>query len=333
MCGGVGTRRRPFGNASGVIHAGPGPAPPRFATLPSMPEVREGTIRGAGGVELHHRAWTPPGDRAGWRGSVVVVHGMGEHGGRYDAVASGFVGRGYAVHAMDHRGHGRSGGRRGHVERFATFVADVETFRLHVAATAGGPRVLLGHSMGGAVALAHALARPGAWDALVLSAPATGLPEPPPRALVLVGRAASRLVPTLRLVSLDAAGVSRDSQVVERYRDDPLVHHGRYTARFGAELLDRVTSLHAEVAALTVPVLVVHGTDDVLVPVEASRALIDAIGSADKALLEHEGLHHEVFNEPEGPEVLAGVLDWVDARVAPAASTPGSPTPEGAGAT
>ncbi|MPY94401.1 MAG: alpha/beta fold hydrolase [Acidimicrobiia bacterium] len=283
-----------------------------------MPEHATGTFRGAGGLDLAYRSWAPGGEA---RATVVLVHGLGEHSGRYEEVAAGFAAEGYATWALDHRGHGRSEGRRGHVERFSTFVADLETFRLLVAAHQPGPQVLLGHSLGGAIALAHALGHPGAWAAVVLSGPAVGATGPPARAVALLGRALSTIVPAARVLALDAAAVSRDPAVVADYRADPLVHHGRYTARLAAEVYGRMASFAAEVPSLHAPLLIVHGTEDSLVPVDVSRTLLALVGSADKSLVEYPGLYHEVFNEPEGPEVLQDVLDWVGARVPEARRT------------
>ncbi len=299
-----------------------------------MPDLAEGTFNGAGGLSLHYRTWstewsrerstegTGDGGAGAPRGAVVLVHGMGEHSGRYDPLASALVDAGFSVWALDHRGHGQSEGRRGHVERFSTFVADLETFRLLVASRQPGPQVLLGHSLGGAIALAHALSHPEAWTAVVLSAPATGAADPPPRPVVAVGRLLSRVAPRLRVLALDADGVSRDPAVVADYVADPLVHHGRYTARFAAEVFERIEAFPSQTPGFTLPVLVVHGTEDSLVPVQASRDVVAAFGSSDKTLREHPGLFHEVFNEPEGPEVIAEVVDWIMAHVPPTAEAP-----------
>jgi alpha-beta hydrolase superfamily lysophospholipase len=253
----------------------------------------------------------------------VLVHGLGEHSGRYEAVADALTEAGYAVWALDHRGHGRSDGRRGHVERFSTFVADLETFRLLVRSHQGGPQVLLGHSLGGAIAFAHALGRPEAWTAVVLSGPAVGITDPPPTPLVLVGKLLSAVAPTARTLGLDATGVSRDPAVVAAYEADPLVHHHRYTARLAGEVFGRVATFVDEAPAFTLPLLVVHGTEDALVGIDASRQLLAVVGSADKELREYPGLHHEVFNEPEGAEVLADVLAWLDTRVPAGRARPG----------
>jgi alpha-beta hydrolase superfamily lysophospholipase len=309
----------------------------------------QGKFRGAGGVELHYHHWSPGGagaphvaDRvpaermavgggvpgadgapaadgepaAGTvRATVVISHGVAEHGGRYRHVAERLTACGYSVWAHDHRGHGRSGGRRGYVERFGSFVADLETFRLLAAADEPGPQFLVGHSMGGAVALAHVLDHPQAWSGLVLSNPAVAPRRGAPLPLVLIGRLAALVAPRSKVVQLDAEGVSRDPAVVRAYRDDPLVYHGKLTARLVAELVNRTDRFPREVAGLTLPVLMAVGGDDQLVDPAGPRELFAKIGSSGKALIDYPGLHHELFNEPERDQVLADVADWLDAHL------------------
>jgi len=279
-----------------------------------MTSQREGTFRGAGGLEIHHVCWSPEPDPV--KATVIVAHGVAEHSGRYHEVAADLVARGYEVWALDHRGHGRSAGRRGHVEHFSAFVADLETFRLRaVQAAPDRPAVLLGHSMGGAIALAHAIAHPDVWNGLVLSGPAVEPGRGAGAALVAVGKVLARVLPTAGVVQLDGSTISRDPSVVDAYRNDPLVHTGKLSARLGAELLAAAAGFPQGAATLRLPVLIVHGDDDRLVDVEGSRRLLGWLGSSDKTLREYAGLYHEVFNEPERDQVLDDVAGWLDERV------------------
>ena len=279
-------------------------------------EMRESTFTGSGEVTLFRRTWTPSGPgRAGLRGVVVLAHGLGEHCGRYDHVARRLAGHGFAVWALDHRGHGRSDGRRVHVASFGHFEADLERLRRDATATHPGvPCVVLGHSMGGAIALGHALDYPGHADALILTGPLTDAAHGVPAPVVVAGRIVAKVLPTLPLVRLDGAAISRDPAVVAAYRADPLVHAGRVTVGLGAQLVARTSRFRSEVGRLSVPVLVVHGTADTLVPVATSRALVPRFGSPDVTFVEEDGLYHEVLNEPEKDRVLDTLVAWLDER-------------------
>lgn len=135
-----------------------------------MTQHQEATFRGGGGLDIFYQRWLPDSSLA----TVLIAHGVAEHSGRYQHVAEFLAGRGYDTWVLDHRGHGRSGGRRAFVERFGSYAADLETLRLRALAESSPhlPRFLIGHSMGGAIALAHAIAHPTVWTGLVLSGPA-----------------------------------------------------------------------------------------------------------------------------------------------------------------
>lgn len=194
----------------------------------------EGRLDGAGGIELFWQGWSPGPDMAA--GVLLICHGLGEHSARYGSVVDALAPDGWAVYGLDHRGHGRSGGRRTHVDRYADLLDDFETFRRHVAARHEGVAVfLLGHSLGGQIALAYALDHPDALGGLVLSAP-TLASAAVPKAAVPVLRLLARIAPTLRPTGIDDTKISKDPAVVADYRADPLVHHGNPTLGLASAL-------------------------------------------------------------------------------------------------
>jgi alpha-beta hydrolase superfamily lysophospholipase len=274
---------------------------------------RESSFAGAGGLETFWRTWLPDG-RAD--GVVVVAHGAGEHSGRYAHVAQRLVGEGYAIYAIEHRGHGRSQGPRALIDRIDNAVADVDKLvALAAEAHPDAPLFLLGHSMGGTIALSYALAHQQRLAGLVLSGPLAAL-EAVPAPMRLTARALSVLAPRTPLIAIDPSLISRDPAVVADYQSDPLVHHGKLPARTVVELAGAIESFPEAVAAITVPTLIMYGTDDGLCPPQGSVMLSERIGSSDKTLKAYQGLYHEILNEPERDQVLDDLCAWLSAHVA-----------------
>lgn len=274
---------------------------------------REIRFLGCDDVELFARAWLP---EAAVRGVVVISHGMAEHGERYGHVAERLVEVGYAVYALDHRGHGRSGGvTRANIGRFEYLVSDLGTFigraqREHP----GSPAMLVGHSMGGLIALACALRNPDVLRALVLSAPALAAGEAVPPLRLMLARLLSALAPNTGALTLPATAVSRDPAVVLAYEKDPLVFRGAVPARTLVEVLDAMDEAAARAADLRLPVLVQHGTADRLVPLAGVQPIYQRLGEARlRTLRVYEGLYHEVYNEPERERVIADLVSWLEA--------------------
>ena len=268
-------------------------------------------------MPIAHREWLPAGDA---RGSVVIAHGINEHGGRYGYVAERLVRDGWLVAALDHRGHGLSGGRRAAVERFDDWVADLDNYIRRVLVDAPRPLFLLGHSLGGLIATVYALHNADALAGLVLSSPSVVPPAGVSPATLRTGRFLSRVAANMPILALRLDAVSRDPAVVNAYREDPLVHLGKVRARTGAEILDAISEVQRDIARLKLPLLSVQGTVDRLVDPGAARWVDEHVGSTDHTLHVYEGLYHEVFNEPERDAVLDDVAGWLDAR-APAPAT------------
>ncbi|HVC41344.1 MAG TPA: lysophospholipase [Candidatus Saccharimonadales bacterium] len=274
------------------------------------PEIRaeEDGFTGVRGLRIHTRTWLPAGPPAG---VVVIAHGFAEHGGRYAAVAARLVAGDIAVRAADHRGHGLSEGRRTSVVRFEDYVDDLTTVIAQARARWPSSRlVLLGHSMGGLIALDLAVRPASAVDGLVLSAPAA-CPREVSRFTLAAGRALSRVAPHTGVLRLPLNRISRDPAVVDAYNNDPLVFRTPIRARLGAEMLDAMARVDAGLASLRTPLLVMQGTADGLVDPGCGPHVYDRAGSPDKTLKMYDGLWHEIFNEPERDHVLGDLTAWL----------------------
>jgi alpha-beta hydrolase superfamily lysophospholipase len=284
------------------------------ASLPCMSVTRtERSFDGVGGVRIVYDTWTPEQPP---RGVVVLAHGFGEHARRYDHVAARFGDAGLLTYALDHRGHGRSGGKRVYLRDMAEYTGDFHTLAGIAAAEHPDlPRIVLGHSMGGAVVFAYGTDHPGDYTAMVLSGPAVAAQEGQPAVKIAAAKVLGRIAPGLPVENLPADAVSRDPQVVAAYEADPLVHHGRLPTGIGRALIELGESMPRRAGALTAPLLVVHGEADRLVGVGGSRHLVECVGSSDVHLKVYPGLYHEVFNEPEKETVLADVTSWIEAKL------------------
>lgn len=265
---------------------------------------------GHGGTELHAQGWLPESEV---RDVIAIAHGYAEHGGRYTNLVERLVPAGYALYAQDHRGHGRSGGRRALVDRMAHVIEDFHGFVGEVRAKhGGGPIKLLGHSMGGNVAFGYALRWPEDLSGLILSGPLIGGTIPATQRIVL--SALSAIAPNTGMIALPPEGVSRDPAVVEAYRADPLVTTGKVAARTAHEMFTAVAHYRDAAPGMKVPVLIQHGDADALVPIAGMRAVAPTIGASDKTVIEYPGLFHEIYNEPEKDTVIGDLLSWLEAH-------------------
>jgi acylglycerol lipase len=272
------------------------------------------------GRSLFRRSWLP--QEPEWQ--IVLVHGFGEHSGRYEEFGSWFANRGVAVHAYDLMGHGQSEGRRGHVARFDDFLNDLADFLELVRAE--GPRIpcaLVGHSMGGLITAAFALSRNPDVDRVVTSGPLLALGGGAGGAKLFLARVLSHVWPTFTTdagISLEA--LSRDPAVGERYAADPLVHHD-VTASLGMALNDGVRRTAGGGALIRVPILMLHGGADELCSPAGSEAFFSGVSSKESALKIYPELRHEIFNEPERTRVFEDILDWCTEGRVPSEGTCG----------
>jgi len=283
--------------------------PLRPADDPPMAELE---LRAADGVRLHTREWHPEGEP---RGAVVLIHGLGEHGGRHLAGSQALARSGFTVLAPDLRGHGQSTGPSGHADYQA--LLDDAGLLLEEAGrrVAGRPRFLYGHSLGGSLVINYALRYhpdiAGIVATGVLFRPAATLP----RWKLLLGRLFYRLWPSFSMGNeVDPQALSREPAVARAYVTDPLVRR-RVSARLGIGLLEAGEWALAHASELRLPLLLMHGADDRLTSPTASARFASLAGERCTFKL-WEGCYHEIHNEAIRDEVFAAIVEWLDERVA-----------------
>ncbi len=265
------------------------------------------------GLSLYRQSWLPHGEP---RAVVTILHGLGEHSGRYAHVATALVDAEYAVHAMDHRGHGKSDGKRAYLKSYDELMTDLVQFRgLIEPEHPGKPLVLFGHSMGGNLAVGHALDHQAGLAGLVLSGPALKVGDDFSAIQLKIFGLMGKLLPGFRPQALSADSISRDPAVVAAYRNDPLVFTGKITAGLGAALIDAMGTFPARYNEFRLPLLLMHGTEDKLTNIDGTRELESAATNATVTAHYYDGLFHEIFNEPEQQQVIGDLLAWLDATL------------------
>lgn len=261
------------------------------------------------GLRLFFRRWFVPGPK----GLVAVVHGFAEHSGRYQQLAEDLCQAGWSVAAFDCRGHGQSGGRRAHIDRFDAYLHDLFHFLDEIGQHGfEGRPVLLGHSQGGLIAARFVELHAERVSGLVLSSPFLGLAVKVPAIKAWAGKALSGVMPTLALKSgVDPAWLSHDQEVVARYAADPLVSNIA-TARWFTEVTAAQQATLEDAGRVRLPLLVLQAGDDRLAAVGATRSFFERAGSQDKFFEQYEGFYHEVFNEVGRERPVTELCDWLD---------------------
>ncbi|NHZ36121.1 alpha/beta hydrolase [Massilia rubra] len=264
----------------------------------------------ADGTLLHVSDYLLP--AAPLRASVVIMHGLGEHSGRYRHLAAFFNDCGLSVRCYDHRGHGRSQGKRGDVINGDPLLQDAEIVIDDFAARFRLPPFLFGHSMGGLFAARFALSGVSPLRGLILSSPALALRLS--RLQLLLLKALHALAPSLAVPNgLPPRWLSHDAGVVAAYQSDPLVH-GRISARLMRSMLRSIDYCHAHAAKLTVPALLLAAGDDRLVDPDGVRRFAAHLPPGLAQLHVYEGMYHEIFNELDAARPLADLRAWLVAQ-------------------
>lgn len=272
-------------------------------------------IAGARGVQLAVHRWPIATPKA----MVILVHGYGEHLGRYRHVVAALNAHRYTVAGIDNRGHGRSGGRRADVVHFDDFVADLQTLVDQLQQDDSDlPRFMLGHSLGGLIATRYALLHQADLAGLILSGAAIEVGGSTPPLLRRLAPLVARLAPTLPVMRSGGPSIlSRDPEVGRRWDADPLTYKGKLRARFGHQLQTAAIEVQSRLDQLTLPLLIMHGASDQLTDPAGSILVHDQAQSADKTLILWPNLRHEILNEPEQVEVIDRMIRWLDDHTAP----------------
>lgn len=271
--------------------------------------VKEGSFKNRNGLNIFYRSWQV--DKA--KAAIVISHGYAEHSGRYDDFAKYLISNAYCVYSLDHRGHGKSDGERAHVESFSDYVDDLKEFTDLVKAESNRPIYLLGHSMGGAIAALYAIRYQADLAGLMLSSAFIKSAVKVSPILLAISGLVAKLMPMKVIVEpLDASLVSHDAEIVEKYKTDPLNYTEGTKARMGSELLSAGPKALAGIANVSIPTLVMVGTDDQIADPEGSKALFEKLGAKDKMLKLYPGFYHEILNEVEKQKVYEDILEWLN---------------------
>jgi Lysophospholipase len=270
------------------------------------------TFAGCGGVSLFRQAWRAAGPT---RAVLINIHGLGDHSGLYPTLAEHFPSRGITIHAMDLRGNGRSGGQRAYVERWEEYREDLRRFvELVRAEERGLPLFLLGNSLGGLIVLEYALHHPDGLGGVIAASPPLGrLGVPAP--LLALGRVLSRAWPRFSIrTGMDLSGLARDPAVVQTVLADPLFHRVG-TARLSTEVVAAIARVQAAAPGFPLPLLLLHGSADRMVPPDGSREFVARVGHPDRELREYPGAFHVLFADLDHEQVLTDVERWIEARL------------------
>jgi acylglycerol lipase len=274
--------------------------------------AKEERFEGVGGLNILVRSWRPDGPA---RAVIVLVHGFNSHSGHYLWVAEQLVSSGLAVYALDLRGRGKSDGERFYVEKVGDYVSGVASLvRLAKSREPGLPVYMLGHSAGGVISCVYTLEHQAELAGLICESFAFEVPAPDFVLAVIKGL--SHLAPHAHVLKLPNDGFSRDPRVVEALENDPLIAHEVQPTHTVAEMVRADERLKKEFPLITLPVLILHGTDDKVTKPSGSQLFYDTAGSTDKTLKLYEGHVHDLLNDIDKEKVMADITGWINARLA-----------------
>jgi alpha-beta hydrolase superfamily lysophospholipase len=272
----------------------------------------DGQIAAVGGLRLYYRGWEADDPRA----SLLVVHGLSEHSGRYSQFGQTMASFGISVYSVDLRGHGLSDGRRGHVDRFDILLQDVDRFRHEVAgAITEQPLFILGHSMGGLITARYIEEFAHHLHGAIIISPWLATAMAVPRFKVLAASFLNRVLPALPInAGIDERYLSHDPGVVQRYRDDPLVH-GKITPRMFTEASAAMGLVMQRSDRIRIPLLLLLAGDDRVVDTKKSEAFARSLTASDVTIRVLPDYYHEVLNDHDRAIAVREIRDWILARL------------------
>ena len=282
--------------------------------MPGVVQENHGYLEGVGRIRLHYRTWEVPDAEA----AILVVHGLFEHGARYVELAEVMASSRFSTFAFDLRGHGASEGRRGHTSRFDVLLQDLDRFRREVQGLlpVGTPMFLLGHSMGGLVALRYLEEYDAPFAGAVITSPWLGTAYNAPRWKVLLGNVFNHVLPAFPFsVKLDPADLTHDEERAAAYRDDPGIH-STITPRMFTELSGAIETAFRRGDRIKVPVLFLLAGEDTVVSTERSLAFARSLDTPAVSVEVLDGMRHEILQERDRGEVLNEVRDWIREHLA-----------------
>jgi alpha-beta hydrolase superfamily lysophospholipase len=264
-------------------------------------------------VQLFYQAWLPP--EASRRAVLVNLHGLGDHSGLYPNLASYFPPRGLAVYAYDMRGNGRSPGQRAYVAEWGEYLGDLSAFLRQIRKWEGNkPLFVLGNSLGGLIVLEYALQHPEGLSGIIAAAPPLGRLGVPP-ILMALGRVLSRIAPRFAIrTGMDLSGLARDPGVVKAVLDDRLFHRWG-TARLSTEVTKTIERVQSVAARFPLPLLILHGSEDRMVPPDGSRQFFARVQHPDREYREYPGAYHCLFADIGYDAVLRDLERWIEAHI------------------
>ncbi len=264
------------------------------------------------GLSLYFQAWQTEQNQ---KGVICLVHGLGEHSGRYEYWSTLLNQVGYSVLIYDLRGHGKSGGSRGHISSFNDYINDTDLLLKEAEDRfPGASHFLYGHSLGALIVSNYVLLRKPKLAGVIITGLSTKTALQEQKGKIILAKVIGALFPRISMNSgLDPLTISRDQAVVSKYKNDPMVH-SQVSAGFGKSTIDAIDRINQHASEWTLPVLIMHGEKDKLSYVEGSRDFASKI-KGDCTLKIWSGLFHEVHNEPENEQVFEFLHQWLDSHL------------------